>query len=196
MRLVPTDLPGVTIIEPRVFGDGRGFFVETYNHARYRDAGLRDGFVQDNLSQSSRGVLRGLHFQNPHAQAKLVTVLQGEVYDVAVDIRVGSPTFGKYVGVVLSGENKRQLFIEEGFAHGFCVTSETALFMYKCSDRYAPESEGGILWSDPDLGIRWPIPRPHLSAKDEKLPRLRDLDPKRLFQYRPDPAQGLGATSG
>jgi dTDP-4-dehydrorhamnose 3,5-epimerase len=184
MRLVPTDLSGVTIIEPRVFGDGRGYFLETYNEARYREAGIGDTFVQDNLSLSARGVLRGLHFQNPHAQAKLVTVLQGEVYDVAVDIRVGSPTFGKFVGVVLSGENKRQLYIAQGFAHGFCVTSETALFMYKCSDRYAPESEGGILWNDPDLGIRWPVDAPTLSAKDEKYPRLKDLDPRRLFEYR------------
>jgi dTDP-4-dehydrorhamnose 3,5-epimerase len=184
MRLVPTDVPGVTIIEPRVFGDGRGYFFETYSEARYREAGMSETFVQDNVSRSSRGVLRGLHFQNPRSQAKLVTVLEGEVYDVAVDIRVGSPTFGKCVGVVLSGENKRQLYIAEGFAHGFCVTSETALFVYKCSDLYAPESEGGILWSDPDLGIRWPIDRPTLSAKDEKYPRLKDLDPRRLFQYR------------
>jgi dTDP-4-dehydrorhamnose 3,5-epimerase len=184
MRLIPTDLPGVTIIEPRVFGDGRGYFLETYNQARYREAGMGETFVQDNLSLSSRGVVRGLHFQNPHAQAKLVTVLQGEVYDVAVDIRVGSPTFAKFVGVVLSGENKRQLYIAQGFAHGFCVTSETALFTYKCSDRYAPESEGGILWNDPDLGIRWPVDRPTLSPKDEKFPRLKDLDPRRLFPYR------------
>jgi dTDP-4-dehydrorhamnose 3,5-epimerase len=184
MRLVPTDLPGVTIIEPRVFGDDRGYFLETYNQARYREAGLDDTFVQDNLSFSSRGVLRGLHFQNPHAQAKLVTVLDGEVFDVAVDIRVGSPTFGKYVGVVLSGDNKRQLYIAQGFAHGFCVTSEKALFTYKCSDRYAPESEASILWNDPDLGIRWPIDRPTLSGKDEKCPRLKDIDPARLFHYR------------
>jgi dTDP-4-dehydrorhamnose 3,5-epimerase len=184
MRLIPTDLPGVTIIEPRVFGDERGYFLETYNQARYREAGMGESFVQDNLSLSSRGVVRGLHFQNPHAQAKLVTVLQGEVYDVAVDIRVGSPTFAKFVGVVLSGENKRQLYIAQGFAHGFCVTSETALFTYKCSDRYAPESEGGILWNDPDLGIRWPVDRPTLSPKDEKFPRLKDLDPRRLFPYR------------
>ena len=192
MRLVPTDLPGVTIIEPRVFGDGRGFFLETYNHARYRDAGLRDAIrARQSLAVFARRAPWPA-FQNPHAQAKLVTVLQGEVYDVAVDIRVGSPTFGKFVGVVLSGENKRQLFIEEGFAHGFCVTSETALFMYKCSDRYAPESEGGILWSDPDLGIRWPIPQPTLSAKDEKLPRLRDLDPKRCISVPPRPRPGPG----
>jgi len=183
MRLVPTELLGVTIIEPRVFGDGRGYFLETYNQDRYRELGILDTFVQDNLSYSSRGVLRGLHFQNPRPQAKLVTVLQGEVFDVALDIRVGSPTFAKFVGVVLSGENKRQVYIAPGFAHGFCVTSEAALFSYKCSDGYAPESEGGILWNDPDLGIRWPIEGPTLSAKDEKFPRLKDLDPRRLFQH-------------
>src|SRR5450432_1665112 len=184
MRLIPTVLEGVTIIEPGVFGDGRGYFLETYNFARYSEAGIGATFVQDNLSLSARGVLRGLHFQNPQVQAKLVTVLQGEVYDVAVDVRVGSPTFGKFVGVVLSGENKRQLYIAEGFAHGFCVTSETALFMYKCSDRYAPESEGGVLWNDPDVGIPWPLAQPTLSPKDENLPRLKDLNPTRLLPYR------------
>jgi dTDP-4-dehydrorhamnose 3,5-epimerase len=184
LQRIPTDLPGVVILEPRVFGDPRGYFFETYNQARYREAGVAETFVQDNLSFSAHGVLRGLHFQNPHAQAKLVSVLQGEVYDVAVDIRVGSPTFGKFVGVILSGENKRQLYIPQGFAHGFCVTSETALFTYKCSDVYAPEHEGGIAWNDPDIGIRWPIDRPNLSAKDQKYPRLKELDRSRLFEYR------------
>jgi dTDP-4-dehydrorhamnose 3,5-epimerase len=184
MRLVPTDLPGVTIIEPQVVADDRGYFREMYNQADLRKLGLDDTFVQDNLSQSSRGVLRGLHFQKPHAQAKLVTVLAGSVYDVTVDLRLGSPTYGKFVGVVLSSENKRQLYIPRGFAHGFCVTSDTALFMYKCSDHYAPDCEGGVLWNDPDIGIRWPIERPTLSAKDGKYPRLRDLDRSRLFEYR------------
>jgi dTDP-4-dehydrorhamnose 3,5-epimerase len=180
MRVVPTDLPGVTILEPRVFGDSRGYFLETYNQARYREAGIGETFVQDNLSLSGRGVLRGLHFQNPHPQSKLVTVLEGEVHDVAVDIRVGSPTFGKFVAVVLSGENKRQLYIPSGFAHGFCVTSERALFFYKCTDFYAPECECGVLWNDPEIGIPWPIERPTLSPKDENYPHLKDVDPSRL----------------
>jgi dTDP-4-dehydrorhamnose 3,5-epimerase len=190
MRVTPTDLPGVVILEPKVFGDPRGFFLETYNQARYREAGIGDDFVQDNISLSSRGVLRGLHFQNPKTQAKLVMVLEGEAYDVAVDVRVGSPSFGKSAGVLLSGENKRQLYIPQGFAHGFCVTSDTALFMYKCTDFYAPEAEGGILWSDPDLGIRWPVERPTLSAKDEKYPRLRDIDASRLPSYLPGERAG------
>jgi len=185
MHLIPTALPDVTLIEPRVFGDARGFFLETWSAAKYAAAGLPATFVQDNLSFSARGVLRGLHFQNPHAQTKLVTVLQGEVYDVAVDIRVGSPTFGQHVGVVLSEENKRQLYIPQGFAHGFCVTSETALFAYKCTDYYAPDCEGGILWSDADLGIAWPVERPALSGKDDKYPRLRDADRDKLPQFRP-----------
>src|SRR5258708_33964164 len=160
MQLVPTDLPGVTIVEPRVFGDGRGYFLETYSQERYREAGIGATFVQDNLSFSARGVLRGLHFQNPHPQAKLVTVLQGEVYDVAVDIRVGSPTFAKFVGVVLSGENKRQLYIAEGFAHGFCVTSETPLFIHKSSHRYSPHSHEPILFTHPSISIPSPIAAP------------------------------------
>jgi dTDP-4-dehydrorhamnose 3,5-epimerase len=183
MRLVPTDLPGIVVIEPKVFGDDRGYFVETWQHARYRDAGLPASFVQDNLSLSTRGVLRGLHFQNPKSQGKLVTVLQGEVYDVAVDIRVGSPTFGRWVGVVLSGESKRQIYIPPGFAHGFCVTSETALFTYKCTDLYAPEAEHGVSWNDPDLDIRWPIEQPTLSSKDSGYQRLRDLDRSILPTY-------------
>jgi len=184
MRTLSTALPGVTIIEPRIFGDARGYFLETWSVLRYQSSGIPATFVQDNVSFSARGVLRGLHFQNPHAQGKLVTVLEGEVYDVAVDIRVGSPTFGKAVGVVLSGETKRQVYISPGFAHGFCVTSEHALFMYKCTDIYAPEAEGGISWNDPDLGIAWPIERPSLSPKDEKYPQLKDIDPGKLPVYQ------------
>jgi dTDP-4-dehydrorhamnose 3,5-epimerase len=184
MRLIPTDLTDITIIEPKVFGDARGYFVETWSQVRYRDAGLPATFVQDNVSRSSHGVLRGLHFQNPKAQGKLVTVLEGEVYDVAVDIRIGSPTFGRAVGVVLSGDNKRQVYVPPGFAHGFCVTSETALFMYKCTELYAPEAEKGITWNDPDLGIRWPIERPTLSSKDANYPRLRDIDQSTLPTYQ------------
>jgi dTDP-4-dehydrorhamnose 3,5-epimerase len=183
MQLTPTEIPEVILIEPKVFGDTRGYFVETWNHARYRDAGLPATFVQDNVSRSIRGVLRGLHFQNPKAQGKLVTVLEGEVYDVSVDIRVGSPTFGRAVGVVLSGESKRQIFIPPGFAHGFCVTSESALFMYKCTELYSPEAEQGIIWNDPDLGVRWPVEQPTLSTKDTKYQRLRDIEKSSLPVY-------------
>ena len=183
MRVTSTELPELVVIEPKVFGDSRGYFLESWNQARYRDAGLPLGFVQDNLSKSSRGVLRGLHFQEPKAQGKLITVLEGEVFDVAVDIRVGSPRFGKTATMTLSGENKRQVYIPPGFAHGFCVLSEAALFMYKCTELYVPEAEGGILWNDPDLGIRWPIEQPTLSSKDAKFTRLRDLDRQRLPVY-------------
>jgi len=184
MRVTSTELPELVVIEPKVFGDSRGYFLESWNQARYRDAGLPLGFVQDNLSKSSRGVLRGLHFQEPKAQGKLITVLEGEVFDVAVDIRVGSPRFGKTATMTLSGENKRQIYIPPGFAHGFCVLSEAALFMYKCTELYVPEAEGGIIWNDPDLGIPWPIEEPTLSPKDARFTRLRDLDRQRLPVYR------------
>jgi dTDP-4-dehydrorhamnose 3,5-epimerase len=183
MNVIRTKLSGVLIFEPKVFGDSRGFFMETWNKQRYEAAGLTENFVQDNLSYSSYGVLRGLHFQNPNAQGKLVYVIQGEVFDVAVDIRVGSPTFGQWAGVTLSGENKRQFYVPEGFAHGFCVTSETALFAYKCTDTYNPSAEGGVLWNDPDIGIEWPIDLPILSEKDLKNPRLRDINCTRLRYY-------------
>jgi dTDP-4-dehydrorhamnose 3,5-epimerase len=180
MRIETTALTGVLVLEPRVFGDARGYFLETWNVRRYAEAGLPSGFVQDNVSFSARGVLRGLHFQQPHAQGKLVHVLQGEVFDVAVDIRPDSPTFGGWVGVTLSAESHRQVWIPPGFAHGFCVTSETALFAYKCTDYYCPECEGTVLWNDPDIGIVWPIEQPLLSAKDAAAPRLRDLPRERL----------------
>ena len=180
MRIETTELPGVLILEPKVFGDARGFFLETWSERRYAEAGLPQTFVQDNLSFSARGVLRGLHYQHPHAQGKLVYVLQGEVFDVAVDIRAGSPTFGRWVGATLSAENRRQLWIPPGFAHGFCVVSETALFAYKCTDYYAAEHEGSILWNDAELGIPWPIPEPTLSAKDAAAPRLAQIDRTRL----------------
>jgi dTDP-4-dehydrorhamnose 3,5-epimerase len=183
MRVVPLEIPGLLLVEPDVLGDARGFFVETYNRARYAEAGIGAEFVQDNLSRSRRGVLRGLHFQHPHDQAKLVTVFDGEVFDVAVDIRVGSPTFGKHVAVALSGENKRQLYIPKGFAHGFCVVSETALFTYKVDDFWARDCEGGVLFDDPAIGIAWPAPAPLLSDKDKRYPRLSDVDPKRLPKY-------------
>ena len=178
-----TDLPGVLVVEPDVFGDERGFFLETWNRARYEEAGLPGDFVQDNLSFSSRGVLRGLHFQNPHPQGKLVYVLQGEVFDVAVDIRVGSPTFGRWTGVSLSSENKRQLWVPEGFAHGFVVTSETALFSYKCTDLYHREAEASVLWNDPDIGIEWPVKEPTLSTKDLAAPTLKESPADGLPKY-------------
>ena len=184
MNVIETALPGVVIVEPKVFGDERGFFMETWNAGRYAEQGLPGAFVQDNLSFSRRGVLRGLHFQHPWSQGKLVQVLQGEVFDVAVDIRLGSPTFGRWAGVTLSADNKRQFYVPEGFAHGFCVTSETALFAYKCTDRYAPEAEGSILWDDPDIGIRWPLAEPSLSAKDEQGLRLKDMPEDRLPRYK------------
>ncbi|MBM4374389.1 MAG: dTDP-4-dehydrorhamnose 3,5-epimerase [Deltaproteobacteria bacterium] len=175
MNVIETALPGVLIIEPKVFGDARGFFFESFHAERYRAAGIACDFVQDNVSRSARGVLRGLHFQNPRPQAKLVQVLEGTVVDVALDVRQGSPTFGRHVMVELSAENRRQLFVPAGFAHGFCVTSEHALFSYKCSDLYSPTDEHGVLWNDPDLGIAWPLEAPALSAKDAVYPRLRDV---------------------
>ncbi|MBS3968002.1 MAG: dTDP-4-dehydrorhamnose 3,5-epimerase [Truepera sp.] len=183
MKVRPTELPEVLLLEPSVFSDDRGFFLETWHQQRYAAAGLPTLFVQDNLSFSRKGTLRGLHFQHPHGQGKLVFVLQGEVFDVAVDIRGGSPTFGRWVGVTLSADNKRQLYIPEGFAHGFCVTSESALFAYKCTDFYNPQAEAGIAWDDPDLAIAWPSGNPLLSAKDRSYPRLKELPAERLPRY-------------
>jgi dTDP-4-dehydrorhamnose 3,5-epimerase len=180
MNVKATSLPGLLLIEPRVFRDQRGRFMETYNEARYRQLEVPSHFVQDNLSVSSRGVIRGLHYQHPHDQAKLVMAVHGRVFDVAVDIRRGSPTFGHWAGFELSGENGRQLYIPEGFAHGFCVLSETATFLYKCSDLYVPECEGSILWSDPDIGIEWPIAEPLLSEKDQNAPRLHGIYQEKL----------------
>jgi len=183
MEVFETELPGVLILEPKVFGDARGFFLETWNQARYEQAGIPGHFVQDNLSFSGKGTLRGLHFQNPNAQGKLVQVIQGEVYDVAVDIRQGSPTFGKWVGITLSAENRRQVFVPAGFAHGFCVISDSALFSYKCTDIYNPKAEVSIIWNDPDIGIDWPVTEPELSEKDRKAPRLSQLPEDRLPSY-------------
>ena len=175
MKVIETALPGVLIIEPKVFGDHRGFFLETFQVERYREAGITLPFVQDNHSRSQRGVLRGLHFQRTRPQGKLVRVSRGVVYDVAVDIDPASATYGQFVGVELSDDNHRQLWIPPGYAHGFCVLSEVADFQYKCTDLYFPEDEGGLIWNDPDVGIPWPIDTPHLSAKDLKNPRLREL---------------------
>lgn len=178
MKLVPTTLPGVSILEPTVFGDARGFFYESFNERRFAElAGAPTRFVQDNHSRSARGVLRGLHYQIRQPQGKLVRVVAGEVFDVAVDIRRQSPTFGSWVGIVLSAENKRQLWIPEGYAHGFLVMSEYAEFLYKTTDYWAPEHERSILWNDPDIGIQWPIDgAPLLSAKDREAGRLRDAE--------------------
>lgn len=183
MNVIETKLPGALIVEPKVFGDERGFFMETWNEARYREAGLPFDFVQDNLSFSQNGVLRGLHFQNPDQQGKLVFVLQGEVFDVAVDIRVGSPTFGEWEGVTLSAENKRQFYVPEGFAHGFLVTGDAALFVYKCTAPYNAQAEASIRWDDPEIGIEWPAESPTLSEKDLGAPRLAELSEERLPKY-------------
>ncbi len=186
MKVESTPLPGVLVIEPEVFGDARGFFMETFRESRYREAGVPASFTQDNLSQSQRGVLRGLHLQSPSLQAKLVWVVRGAVFDVAVDVRRGSPTFGRWFGTELSGENKRQFFIPEGFAHGFCVTSESALFAYKCSCDYLPDEQVSVLWNDPAIGIDWPIEEPLLADRDCVAPALHELDPSLLPEYAGD----------
>ncbi len=174
-NFIKTEIEGVYIIEPTAFGDNRGYFMETYNEADFKAAGLNYTFVQDNQSSSRKGVLRGLHFQKTYPQAKLVRVLKGEVFDVAVDLRKGSKTYGKWVGVVLSEENKRQFMVPRGFAHGFVVMSETAEFAYKCDEFYHPEDEGGIMWNDPEIGIEWPdAGEIILSEKDKNHPKLSE----------------------
>ena len=176
MKISHSKLKGCVIIEPCVFGDDRGFFLETFQAVRYeQEAGIDLPFVQDNHSRSARGVLRGLHFQKTKPQGKLVRVVRGEVYDVAVDIRKGSATFGQWEGVILSEDNKKQFWVPPGFAHGFVVLSDTADFEYKCTDYYDPSDEGSILWSDPNIDIPWPIANPVLSTKDESAKRLVDL---------------------
>ncbi|MCP4682197.1 MAG: dTDP-4-dehydrorhamnose 3,5-epimerase [Desulfobacterales bacterium] len=184
MKVFSTSLKDVLIIEPLVFKDNRGFFMETYQRDRYITKGVVPEFLQDNFSYSVKGTLRGLHFQLPNTQAKLVQVLKGEILDVAVDIRKGSPTFGKWIGVTLNDTNNRQLYIPEGFAHGFAVLSEIVMFTYKCSDLYVPESERGILWNDPDIGIDWPFDDPILSDKDQHYSLLKDMDPEYLPVYK------------
>ncbi len=177
MQVLETDLPGVLIVEPRVFADSRGFFKETYEKNRYREAGIASEFVQDNFSRSCGGTLRGLHFQIRHPQGKLVQVLRGEIFDVAVDLRRGSTHFGKWAGVVLSEANHRQLYVPPGFAHGFCVLSESADMFYKCTDYYHPQHERTLLWNDPDVGIEWPLKgKPVLSAKDQQGTRFTELE--------------------
>ena len=183
MRVINTHLPEVKLIEPQSFGDERGFFFEGWNSARYADAGLAFPVTQVNVSRSARGVLRGLHYQWPNPQGKLVSVLEGEVFDVAVDIRLGSPTFGQWIGAVLSAENKRQLWIPEGFAHGFAVTSEYALFHYLCSAPYDRNGDASLRWNDARLAIDWPIAAPTLSEKDARAPLLADIAQDRLPVY-------------
>ena len=192
MNVIPTKLHEVLIIEPRTFHDPRGYFLETWNRPRYEAFGLPSHLVQDNVSFSRQGVLRGLHFQNPHAQGKLVFAASGEIFDVAVDVRRGSPTYRQWVGVVLSSENNRQLYIPEGFAHGFCVLSETALVTYKCTEVYKPEGDASILWDDPDIGIDWPIKNPILSDKDRLAPTLATMATDRVPTYSP-PTRSLSA---
>lgn len=178
-NFVETKIKDLYIIEPKIFGDNRGYFMETYNKEQFFEAGLIMEFVQDNESKSKKGVLRGLHFQTKHEQGKLVRVTKGEVFDVAVDLRKGSPTFGNWEGIVLTAENKKQFYIPEGFAHGFLVLSQEAVFNYKCTDFYAPKYEMGILWNDPSLGIKWPlegIEEILLSEKDKKQKLFKELD--------------------
>lgn len=172
MNVIETELPGVLIIEPKIFGDSRGYFLETYQKKRYVEAGIDYEFVQDNRSRSQKGVLRGLHFQVNRPQGKLVSVTRGEVFDVAVDINPDSETFGQYAGVHLSEDNHRQLWVPPGFAHGFAVISDTADFFYKCTDYYDASDEAGIIWNDPRIGIQWPVNNPSLSEKDSILPTL------------------------
>lgn len=183
LKIIDTKLPGVVVIEPPSFGDNRGSFMETYHKEKYADAGLNKMFVQDNLSHSRLNVLRGLHYQLKHPQGKLIYVVAGEIYDVAVDIRRGSPTFCQWEGVYLSSENKKQIYVPEGFAHGFVVLSQTADVIYKCTDLYAPGDEYGIFWADPSISIKWPIKDPILSEKDSRNPLLRDVKDADLPVY-------------
>ena len=180
LKRIDTRLPGVCVIEPVVHGDARGYFFESFHAEKYKAIGIDVRFVQSNVSRSAQGVLRGLHYQWPHPQGKLVSVLEGEVYDVAVDIRRGSPTFGQWEAAMLTADNHRQLWIPEGFAHGFCVVSETATFMYQCTDLYDPAADAGVRWNDAAIGIDWPVAEPLLSAKDQQTPFLADVPANKL----------------
>ncbi len=185
MEIIQTSLPGVVVIQPKVHEDSRGFFMETYRAEALAEAGIRDSFVQDNHARSARGVLRGLHYQLRQPQAKLCRVVWGEVFDVAVDIRLDSPSFGQWVGVTLSEQNKLQIYVPRGFAHGYVVRSETAEFLYKCSDYYEPSDDRGVLWSDPAIGIAWDVTDPMVSAKDQQYPRLAEVPHQMLPRYKP-----------
>lgn len=184
MKIIKTALPDCVVIEPAVHGDARGFFYESFNAGTFAAAGLDLTFVQSNVSRSAHGVLRGLHYQWPNPQGKLVSVLEGEVYDVAVDIRVGSPTFGRWAAAILSAENKRHFWIPEGFAHGFAVLSDSAVFTYQCTSLYDRAADAGIRWNDGDIAVDWPIAEPSLSDKDAKAPFLADVPAARLPVYR------------
>lgn len=184
MQIKETGIDGLLVFEPKIFGDDRGYFLETWNKVHYEAAGLKENFCQDNMSFSRRGILRGLHLQNPNAQGKLVSVAHGEVFDVAVDLRKGSPTFGRWYGIHLTGEKKNQLYVPKGFAHGFCVLSETALFTYKCTDFYNPKAEFSLLWNDPAIGVQWPIANPELSAKDVAGVPLNSLPDHAFISYQ------------
>lgn len=189
MRIIETGIPGLLVIEPTVHGDARGFFMETWHARRYREAGVPDRFVQSNLSRSGAGVIRGLHFQFPQPQGKLVSVLEGRVFDVAVDIRPDSPTYRRWAGVELSSENHRQMYVPEGFAHGFCVMGDGALLAYLCTAEYRAEYDQVIAWDDPDLDIRWPLNHGRLSAKDAAAPRLADVPVETLPRLDPRVSQ-------
>src|SRR5690554_4808454 len=186
MKVIETDLPGCLVIEPRQFGDARGWFMESWNRERYAGSGIGPDFVQSNLSRSAQGVLRGLHYQWPNPQGKLVGVLEGEVYDVAVDIRRGSPRFGQWTAAILSADNRRQLWVPPGFAHGFVALSETALVSYLCTAIYDAAADAAVCWDDQALAIDWPVARPQLSAKDAAAPRLDDIAPDRLPPFEGD----------
>jgi dTDP-4-dehydrorhamnose 3,5-epimerase len=183
MKVIETDLPGCVVIEPQVHGDARGFFYESFNAQKYKNSGLDLDFVQSNVSRSARGVLRGLHYQWPNPQGKLVGVLEGEVYDVAVDIRAGSPTFGRWAAVMLTAANKRQFWIPEGFAHGFAVVSDFATFSYQCTALYDHAADAGIRWNDADIAVDWPLGAPLLSEKDQRAPFLRDVPAGKLPRF-------------
>jgi dTDP-4-dehydrorhamnose 3,5-epimerase len=184
VKVTTFDIPGLLLIEPALFQDPRGLFCETFHAERYAEAGITERFVQDNYSRSIRGTLRGLHYQEPHAQGKLVMAVDGSVYDVVVDIRRGSPTFGKWQGIELSSDGFRQLYVPPGCAHGFCVISERAAFLYKCTDFYSPKDERGIIWNDPTLAVSWPVSAPILSAKDQAFPTFQAAQAE-LPHYRP-----------
>lgn len=184
MKRVDTRLPGVCVIEPDVFGDERGYFFESFHAGKFAELGLGElHFVQANVSRSTHGVLRGLHYQWPNPQGKLVQVLDGEVFDVAVDIRQGSPTFGQWDGVMLTAANHRQFWIPPGLAHGFAVVSDAATFAYQCTAVYDPQADAGVRYDDPDIAVDWPLARPQLSAKDARAPRLKDIPPERLPRF-------------
>jgi dTDP-4-dehydrorhamnose 3,5-epimerase len=185
VKVTELEVPGVLLVEPTVYGDSRGFFMEAWNGARYAEAGMPERFVQSNVSRSERGVLRGLHFQQPNPQGKLVWVQEGEVFDVAVDIRAGSPTFGQWVGAHLSAENHHQLYLPEGFAHGFCVLSSSAQFCYLCTSPYDAAADSSVRWNDPAINVEWPITAPRLSAKAANAPWLADLADHQLPPWQP-----------